>query len=167
MDPMMMALLGGGGAPPGAPPMPGMGGPPGLPPLPGMGGPPGMPPMPGMGGPPPMNMMPPPMPPPMPGGSPTLELTGDIGKDLIRMGVNMLNMAVNYLPPGSQESSMIQGVLRDLSALASGQMGSPMPMGPPRTGNNPPPFPPGMGPSDVPPPMGGGMGPGLPMMPPM
>lgn len=83
------------------------------------------------------------------------------------MAVNMLNMAVNYLPPASSESSMIQGVLRDLSALAAGQMGSPMPMGPDRTSQAPMPpgLPPGMIPGNVPP-MGGPPG-GPPGMPPM
>ena len=156
-DPISGALaqiLGGGGL--GAP---GGGGPPGMPP--GGGGPPGMPPgMPGMppgGGPPGMGPSPMPPPPPMgmnpmsmPGMTgmpmsmvPSLEMSGNPPMDMIRMAMNLLQMAVGFLPQSSQESNVVQGLLRDGAALTGGLSGdSSYPIGPDRSRNNPTSIPP-------------------------
>lgn len=130
MDPMMLAALmgGGGGAPPGMPPM---GGPPGMPP---MGGPPGMPPM----GPPPPPPGPigvmPPMPPPalngLPGGPP--QPSGEMGLDLVMQASYLLDLAVRFMDPSGEESDVIAGVQRDLSAYIAHRQGAPGPMGPRR-----------------------------------
>lgn len=102
--------------------------------------PPGMPPM----GPPPpppgpMGVMPP-MPPPalggLPGGPP--QPSGDMGLDLVMQASYLLDLAVRFMDPSSEESDVIAGVQRDLSAYIAHRQGSPGPSGPrrPMSGNS-------------------------------
>ena len=123
---MAAMLQGAGGAPP-------PGGPP-------MGAPPMMPP-PGPPPPPPGPMgVPPPAPPPamagMPGGPP--QPSGDMGLDLVMQASYLLDLAVRFMDPSSEESDVIAGVQRDLSAYIAHRQGAPGPMGPrrPLSGGN-------------------------------